>query len=309
MELKWLEDFVSLANTNNFRHSAEQRNISQPAFSRRIHALESWLGTSLIDRSTYPTTLTENGRAFREVAEQALIIFQKARAEVRGQERRSRAMISFSALHTIALTFFPKWMTAWRSLLGPLTTRIDPGNFHDAAQALVDGNCDFLLCYSHEAIPVLLDPQVYPSIKLAEDVFMPATGTDRRHRALYRLGDHGNDEAIPWLTYTSDSYLWRVEEHILAKEKPALPLTAICENPMAESLKAMALEGHGVAWLAESSIRDELADRRLVPFGSDRLQLRMDIRMYRSVHNIRPQLMQFWSCAESLSSFTDRLQR
>ena len=63
-------------------------------------------------------------------------------------------------------------------------------------------------------------------------------------------------EKIPWLTYTSDSYLWRVEEHILAKEKPALAAEcAICENPMAESLKAMALEGHGVAWLAESSIQ------------------------------------------------------
>ncbi len=309
MELKWLEDFISLTNTHNFRHSAEQRNISQPAFSRRIHALESWLGTSLIDRSTYPTTLTENGQAFREIAEQALIIFQKARDDVRGQERRARAMISFSALHTIALTFFPKWMTAWRSLLGPLTTRINPENFHDSVQALVDGNCDFLLCYSHEAIPVLLDPQIYPSIKLAEDTFMAVTGTDRRRRALFRVDGRKAEKKIPWLTYTTDSYLWRVEEHILSKEKPALPLSAICENPMGESLKAMALEGHGVAWLAESSIQDELADKRLVPFGPRRLQLRIDIRMYRSIHNTRPQLLQFWSCAESLSNFTDRLQR
>ena len=199
-------------------------------------------------------------------------------------------------------------MTAWRALLGPMTTRISPGNFHDCVQALVDGNCDFLLCYSHEAIPVLLDPQVYPSIKLAEDTFMPVSGTDRRRRALYRL-DSKKRREIPWLTYTSESYLWRVEEHILAKQKPGLPLNAICENPMAESLKAMALEGHGVAWLAESSIQDELADKRLVPFGPRRLQLTFDIRMYRAIHNMRPQLMQFWSCAESLSSFTDRLQR
>jgi len=308
MELKWLEDFISLANTNSFRRSAEQRNISQPAFSRRIHALESWLGTSLIDRSTYPTTLTETGQAFRETAEQALILFQKARDEMHGQERRTRAMISFSALHSIALTFLPKWMTAWRALLGPLTTRINPGNFHDCVQALVDGNSDFLLCYSHEAIPVLLDPQIYPSIKLAEDTFMPVSGTDRRQRALFRH-DGRKAKEIPWLTYTSESYLWRVEEHILSRQKPALPLGAVCENPMGESLKVMALEGHGVAWLPESSIQDELADKRLVPFGPRRLQLTFDIRMYRSIHNARPQLMQFWSCAESLSSFTDRLQR
>ena len=31
MELKWLEDFVSLANTGNFSRSAEERNVTQPA--------------------------------------------------------------------------------------------------------------------------------------------------------------------------------------------------------------------------------------------------------------------------------------
>ena len=308
MELKWLEDFISLTNTHSFRRSAEQRNISQPAFSRRIHALESWLGTSLIDRSTYPTTLTENGKAFREVAEQALILFQKARDDVRGHGRRTRATISFSALHSVALGFFPKWMTAWRAFLGPLVTQINPGNFHDCVQALVDGNSDILLCYSHEAVPVLLDPQIYPSIKLAEDCFMPVSGTDRRQRALFRY-DGRKAKEIPWLTYTSESYLWRVEEYILSRQKPPLPLSAVCENPMGESLKAMALEGHGVAWVTKSSIADELADKRLVPFGPRCLQLTFDIRMYRAIQNARPELLQFWSCAESLSSFTDRLQK
>jgi len=45
MELKWLEDFVSLAETHSFSRSAELRHVTQPAFSRRIQALEAWLGT------------------------------------------------------------------------------------------------------------------------------------------------------------------------------------------------------------------------------------------------------------------------
>ena len=234
MEHKWLEDFISLSNTGSFRRSAEQRNISQPAFSRRIHALESWLGTSLIDRSTYPTTLTDDGRAFRETAEQALILFQKARDDLRGHQRRGRATISFSSLHTIALTFFPKWMTAWRALLGPLTTRIVPGNFHDCIQALVDGNCDFLLCYAHEAVPVLLDPQIYPAIKLAEDIFMPVSGTDRPPgaRLLPSSDAKRSPRRVPWLTYTSESYLLRASRStFLAREKPALPLSADLREP------------------------------------------------------------------------------
>ena len=85
MELKWLEDFISLANTRSFSKSAEQRNVTQPAFSRRIRSLETWLGTSLIDRSTYPTTLTETGRSFRETAEQTLLVIHEARDAIREQ--------------------------------------------------------------------------------------------------------------------------------------------------------------------------------------------------------------------------------
>ena len=55
MDTKWLEDFVSLAETRSFSRSAQLRHVTQPAFSRRIQALEAWAGTDLVDRSSYPT--------------------------------------------------------------------------------------------------------------------------------------------------------------------------------------------------------------------------------------------------------------
>lgn len=304
MELKWLEDFVSLANTHSFSKSAEQRNVTQPAFSRRIQALENWLGTALVDRSTYPTSLTEAGRSFRDTAEQALILIQDARDEFREREGRARATLSFSALHGISLTFFPRWLKEVQSLLGPISTRIDPGDFHDCVRALVDGDYDFLLTYSNESVPVLLDPQIYPSIKLAEETILPVSATDRRRRALFRH-DPSKPKPIPWLTYSTYSYIGRVEDYVLSRQKPRIPLNPICQNPMGESLKAMVLEGHGVAWLTESSIGDELADKKLVPFGPRSLRMAFDIRMYRSVQKTRSELMQFWSCVNSLSSFAE----
>ncbi len=69
MDTKLLEDFLSLASSKNFSRSAEERFITQPAFSRRIKALEAWAGTSLIDRDSYPIELTPAGIAFRAIAE------------------------------------------------------------------------------------------------------------------------------------------------------------------------------------------------------------------------------------------------
>ena len=60
-ETKWLEDFVSLAETRSFSRSAQLHHVTQPAFSRRIQALEAWAGTDLVDRSSYPTRLTLAG--------------------------------------------------------------------------------------------------------------------------------------------------------------------------------------------------------------------------------------------------------
>ncbi|WP_441005383.1 cation:dicarboxylate symporter family transporter [Methylobacterium carpenticola] len=50
--------FLNLAETRSFSRSALVRGATQSAFSRRIRCLEVWLGTVLLDRSTYPITLT-----------------------------------------------------------------------------------------------------------------------------------------------------------------------------------------------------------------------------------------------------------
>lgn len=304
MELKWLEDFISLANTHSFSRSAEERNITQPAFSRRIRALESWLGTSLIDRSTFPTTLTREGRAFRDTAEQTLILMHEARDEFRGQRGRTRSTISFSALHGITLSFFAQWLHEVQSHIGPIATRIDPGNFHDCVRALVDGDCDFLLCYANESVPVLLDPQIYPSIKLSSERLLPVSLANEKQQPKFDL-DRPDSDLIPLLSYGAYSYWGRVENFIISQQVPPLSFNTICENPMGASLRALTLAGHGVAWLVESSIGSELASKTLVPVGDEKLQMTFDIRLYRSTERTRPQLTQFWDCIEALSNGDD----
>jgi len=110
MEIKWLEDFVSLAETRSFSRSAGQRHVTQPAFSRRIQALEAWLGAELIDRSAYPTRLTEAGNIFHAQALTMLNQAREARTLLRGQSSSGAMTIKFAVPHTLSLTFFPQWI-------------------------------------------------------------------------------------------------------------------------------------------------------------------------------------------------------
>ncbi len=83
MEAKWLEDFLSVARTGSFSQSAIERHVTQSAFSRRIKALEQWVGVALIDRSSYPTRLTSGGGKFRDAAREATASLFNMRQELR----------------------------------------------------------------------------------------------------------------------------------------------------------------------------------------------------------------------------------
>lgn len=85
MDIKCVEDFLSLAVTRNFSRSADHRNVTQPTFSRRIRALEAWVGSELVDRSTCPPTLTDAGKFFNETGSKAIRILNDARAQLMAQ--------------------------------------------------------------------------------------------------------------------------------------------------------------------------------------------------------------------------------
>ena len=110
METKWLEDFVSLAETRSFSRSAQLRHVTQPAFSRRIQSLEAWAGADLVDRSSYPTTLTPAGETLYAQALELLQSLHNARAMLRGHGAAAQDVVEFAVPHTLAFTFFPAWV-------------------------------------------------------------------------------------------------------------------------------------------------------------------------------------------------------
>src|SRR5690242_20211898 len=83
MNLIWLEDFLALAATGNFSRAAEDRHSSQPAFSRRIRALEEWVGADLCDRTSQPAKLTPAGETLRDMAEDLLARVARVPGEVK----------------------------------------------------------------------------------------------------------------------------------------------------------------------------------------------------------------------------------
>ena len=287
METKWLEDFVSLAETRSFSRSAQLRHVTQPAFSRRIQALEAWAGTDLVDRSSYPTRLTPAGQTLYSQSLEMLQSLQSTRAMLRGHTSSGQDFIEFAVPHTLAFTFFPAWVSGLREKFGPIKSRLIALNVHDAVLRLVEGSCDVLISYYHSSQPFQLDAKRYEMVSLGHEALSPYARPDADGSPMFKLPGRAN-QPLPYLGYAPGAYLGRVTELILKQSQTPIHLERVYETDMAEGLKAMALEGHGVAFLPHSAVKKELRSRRLVsaaPPDVEGLQMTMDVRAYREKPN------------------------
>jgi len=293
VELKWLEDFVCLARTNNFSRAAAERNVTQSAFSRRIKALELWLGTPLVDRSTYPTTLTHAGRLFLTIVEGVLDTLYQARDDFRELQRKADDVLIFATQHTLSLTFFPRWLRRLEADTGPIRTQMIADDLHNCMQALTNGDCDFLICYAHPDIPLRLDSSRYVRHRVGRERLVPVSAPNARGKARHALPGRPR-EPLPLLDYTPDTFLKRAVDLLLARTDRACRLTPHYQSSLAVALKAMALEGHGLAWLPETLIADALADGRLVRGGGEEWDVPLEIHLYRSPERLRPVALKVW---------------
>lgn len=299
MELKWLEDVLSLSTTLSFSRAARERNVTQSALSRRVKQLEDWLGSPLFDRSSYPIRLTEAGRTFLPRAQEILRQVQSARQELRQQHEDAAETLIFSTLNTLSLTFFPGLIRRLEETLGPLKTRFcDQRSSFDGNVALLNqGECDFLLTYAHESVLPELDPEQFTHHRLGTERAIPVSIPDSNGEPLHAF--RSGDAPVRLLSYGSSTFFAR-RLALLFAERPT-PLVTVYENPMSVGLKAMVLAGRGVAWVPESLVVEELRSGQLVPAADTSWYVSAEIRLYRARQQSRLPVEQFWTAVSESS--------
>jgi LysR family transcriptional regulator, hypochlorite-specific transcription factor HypT len=294
MEIEWLEDFVSLASTGNFSRSADDRNISQSAFSRRIRALEHWLGTDLIDRSRFPTTLTPAGHAFYQTALDVVRILHRERAELRGTLKRDERTVTICATHTLAIHFAPQWLRTLRKAAGDgeMGVKMVAADLHECGQALMEGACDLVLAYDAKSVPSVFGVARFESSTIGADRIVPVCAPGKRGRPLHPVG---GSEPFAFLAYAGNSYLGRLVGAAIEGWNLNRRARPSFESALVEALKGMALAGHGAAWLPHAAVAADLAAGRLVACADMRkFALDVEIRAYRRAERERSIVEHIW---------------
>lgn len=280
MELKWLEDFAVLVRTGSFSRAAQERHVTQPAFSRRIRALEYWLGVTLFDRSSFPVQLTDAGQEFLPRAQALIAEINIARQDLRLMHAQDRTAVRIVTLHTLAISIVPRMVHQFMRERPTGSVSVLPSlqGIEDHFDALLTGVADIVLTYESGA--TLLDGEALAllvSERIGLDKMIPVASPNLR-AALPR--DWLSGEArVPLLSYANFSFSDRVLQEVL----PRFPsrFRTVFESPLSESLRRAALEGTGVAWLPESVVASDLRAGALVRLEGDDLEPRIAIAAYK----------------------------
>jgi DNA-binding transcriptional LysR family regulator len=281
MDLDWLEDFLALVEQKNFSRAAEARHVSQPAFSRRIRALEDWIGTPLFVRGVQGASLTRAGLHFRPLAEDLMRNLHRARRDTRTVGGRETGSLAIAATHALSFTFFPGWIRRHMRFEALGTLNLISDSMEACEQIMLGGEVHFLLCHYHADVPARFDDSRYESIRVGEDLLVPVCAPDADGRPLWPLPG-APDKPSRLLAYSPASGLGRILAAQQSGSGEANGLESVFTSHLAATLMTMAREGHGIAWLPLGLAEEDLARTRLVRAGPDSLDIPVEIRLFRS---------------------------
>jgi LysR family transcriptional regulator, hypochlorite-specific transcription factor HypT len=286
MNLSWLEDFLALAATGNFSRAAEERHMTQPAFSRRVRALEEWLGADLFDRSTQPARLTAAGEWFRPEAEDLLARVARLPPEARATAEAGASTLRLAATHALSFTFVPRWLQSLEPHLGLGTIRLVSDVLQRCEALLAQREVQFVIAHALADARGGLDAAGVPSLVIGSDLLLPVQAPGAPQRAL--------------LGFSDESGLGRIVRQVVGAELAAAGWQPVFTAHLASVLKSMALDARGLAWLPETLVREELQAGRLQVSGPAHWRIAVEIRLYRDAAALGSHAEAFWKAAGGL---------
>lgn len=278
MDIEGLTDFITLAGCRSFSKAASLRHVTQPAFSRRIKALEAKVGVELIDRDSKSFKLTMAGERFLVHANNIVNVADKAVSDTQSLVTRMHDPIYVAAPAYLTKTFFPRWYKQMQKAIPGLTMRISYQRGSNALADIRKGTADFALVMSAQKVDPCYNYDDLELIKLGADRMLAVAS--RQLKSPDKL-----------LMYEQGSYMNSCAEAVLGK---LIKNDVVFESSSTGLQKEMALAGFGIAVLPESVVEDDVRSGYLVPVKGAK-SLDCDILLIRAKNGAHKKADKLWS--------------
>lgn len=295
MDTKWLEDLIALSREGSFARAADARNVTRPAFGRRIRALETWAGAALVDRAdTKPLRLTEAGVLLVEHATGLVDGLTDVRRRLRALRTQPAGggVLRLATGRTLARTLVSDWLAQMARRKRPLHGHafdVRTGAMDDVARLLEAGEVDLVCCYEHPAISVKLNPHRYRHVTLARDKLVPVSRTGPQGRPVHTLASG------PLVAYAPTLSLGALAA--TQTRSRAGPVVCTCDS--ADAIFELVVNGVGLAWLPWTMVAASCKAGVLTVLGSRGDEVGFDVRLYRPRARQSALVEAVWAAADT----------
>ncbi|MEE9333960.1 MAG: LysR family transcriptional regulator [Granulosicoccaceae bacterium] len=266
MQQDWLEDLLAVLDAGSLTAAAEQRFLTQSAFTRRMRAMESAMGTQLLDRTRKPAQLLPH--IIEQEAEMRSLItrLNSLRSALSNPQASLGDRVSLACQHTIATTISPR-------LIRQLTRE---GDINVSVKATTRDDCLMQLLTSDVDLAIVFDTAAEASSRgqaglleevLGEDKMVPVVAAEFKAPLLESL-DEG---LLRIVSYPKSIYFGSMlESHFLSSLAYDCQIVRTAETGLALAALHYILEGIGIGWLPMSIAGDDIDKGKLIDL-SDRL--------------------------------------
>lgn len=255
MLLQQLITFARVVELGSFTRAGELLNLSQPAVTRQVAALEREFGAPLVQRAGRKIAVTPAGQVVYSYARRVASLVERARVDVLALSHPERGQVSVAAVTTVGLFTLPGILDEFRRRYPLVRIRVWSGRTDGVLDRLLDGNADVGLLsapIAHprlECIPLFDDPVVLvaaPELARALPDPLPLEALAEVDMILYQSPSRFRTLVEAWL-----------------EQAGAYPRIAM-EFDSHEAVRAAALAGYGVAVVPYEAVQEEIAAGRLV---------------------------------------------
>jgi len=249
--LRHLPYFATVAEEGHFHRAATRLNITQPALSRRVQALEQEMGVALFTRSQRSVRLTAAGEIFhrdvnRIMGEVARAI-GRAKAVTRGNEGHLKIGLNHRSMHCERVTEgFRRFRTAFPGVALNFTSLLSEAQLVALKREEIDAG--FLAGVAvDEASRATLD-----LLRIADFPFALALHKDHplATRERLRIADL-HDAPLTWPSRSSGRGL--SDEMIAAFRAVGMSPNIVLEVPTTEATFSFASAGLGMGFVIETA--------------------------------------------------------
>lgn len=259
MDLQVLDDLIAIVEAGSVTDAAARRNVTQPAFTRRLQSIEKMLGIQVIRRGSKPArpsdALLQNIDEIRTLA-YALRRLQNDLLHTANPER----VLSIAALHAISLAHLPPVLSRLNQILPLSRIRLRAANRDECYMWLMTGQVRVMMIYETEQSLRQINSELVERTVVCKERMIPVCSTSNG------AADRWSQRApisIPLVGYPEDSVLGTIlRDEILTRSDAQFSLAATTE--FSSAVLELCGHGLGVAWVPERLAAEKLASGKIV---------------------------------------------